>query len=237
MASRSASGITAPRPSILSSSSDHFFRVMCCSVMRLALWQEVQAAFTLACIGPGGSGLPGALGACALAGIMDASRKIAGKTRWIKQDPFLSSQFSVLSSQFSVLSSQFSVLSSQFSVLSSQNWMCFVFCGCYFFALACEYRDVTPTSYFRGIIAVSDERVAMIYGAVKALAGTLSICLLFSGTFSYARCSVDVVIVNGRVEHAPRKGIVRVQLVYPKQKQQMGESGDVTVEGGSRWER
>ena len=40
----------------------------------------------------------------------------------------------------------------------------------------------------------------MIYGAVKALAGTLSICLLFSGTFSYARCSVDVVIVNGRVE-------------------------------------
>jgi len=71
----------------------------------------------------------------------------------------------------------------------------------------------------------------MIYGAVKALAGTLSICLLFSGTFSYARCSVDVVIVNGRVEHAPRKGIVRVQLVYPNQK--MGESGDVTVEGGS----
>src|SRR6266851_4871733 len=131
---------------------------MCCSVMRLALWQEVQAAFTLACIGPGGSGLPGALGACALAGIKDASRKIAGKTRWIKQDPFLSSQF---------------------SVLSSQDWMCFVFCGCYFFALACEYRDVTPTSYFRGIIAVSDERVAMICGAVKALAGTLSICLLF----------------------------------------------------------
>ena len=173
--------------------------------MRLVLWQEVQAAFTFACMGPGGSGLPGALGACALARMMDARRKITGKTRWIKQDPFL----------------------------SSQDWMCFVFCGCYFFALACEYRDVTPTSYFRGIIAVSDERVAMIYGAVKALAGTLSICLLFSGTFSYARCSVDVVIVNVRVEHAPRKGIVRVQLVYPKQKQQMGEPGDVTVEGGS----
>src|SRR6202163_2087473 len=50
----------------------------------------------------------------------------------------LSSQFSVLSSQFSVLSSQFSVLSSQFSVLSSQNWMWFVFCGRYFFALVCE---------------------------------------------------------------------------------------------------
>jgi len=88
--------------------------------MRLVLWQEVQAAFTLACMGPGGSGLPGALGACALARMMDANRKIARKIRWNKQDPFLSSQFSVLSSQFSVLSSQFSVLSSQFSVLSSQ---------------------------------------------------------------------------------------------------------------------
>jgi hypothetical protein len=68
-------------------------------------------------MGPGGSGLPGALGACALARMMDASRKIAGKTRWNKKDPFLSSQF---------------------SVLSSQNWMCFVFCGRYFFALVCD---------------------------------------------------------------------------------------------------
>src|ERR1700681_3748116 len=64
--------------------------------MRLVLWQEVQAAFTFACMGPGGSGLPGALGACALARMIDANRKIAGKTRWNKQDPFLSSQFSVL---------------------------------------------------------------------------------------------------------------------------------------------
>src|SRR2546430_15039853 len=104
--------MTAPRPSILSSSSDHFLRSMCCSVMRLELWHEVQAAFTLACMGPGGSGLPGALGACALARTMDANRKIAGQTRWNKWIPF-----SVLSSQFSVLSSQFSVLSSQFSEL------------------------------------------------------------------------------------------------------------------------
>src|SRR5258708_38773289 len=104
--------MTAPRPSILSSSSDHFLRFMCCSVMRLALWQEVQVAFTLACMGPGGSGLPGALGACALARMMDANRKITGKTRWNKQDPFLSSQF---------------------SILKLQNWMYFVFCGCYFF--------------------------------------------------------------------------------------------------------
>src|ERR1700674_4960386 len=97
--------------------------------MRLVLWQEVQAAFTFACMGPGGSGLPGALGACALGRMMDASKKIAGKTRWNKQDPFLSSQFSVLSSQF--------------SVLSSQNWMCFVFCGRYFFALVCDADWVT----------------------------------------------------------------------------------------------
>src|ERR1700682_4252268 len=95
--------MTAPRPSIFSSWSDHCLRVRCCPVMRLVLWQEVQAAFTFACMGPGGSGLPGALGACELARMMDANKTIAGKTRWNKQDPFLSSQFSVLSSQFSVL--------------------------------------------------------------------------------------------------------------------------------------
>ena len=68
----------------------------------------------------------------------------------------------------------------------------------------------------------------MFYGAFKALAGILSICAISVGAFS--QCSVDVVIVKGRVEHAPRKGIVRVQLVYPKQKHPMGESGDVTVD-------
>src|SRR5260370_32140855 len=88
--------MTAPRPSIFSSCSDHCCRVRCCSVMRLVLWHEVQAAFTLACRGPGGSGLPGAVGACALARMMDANRKIDGKTRSNKQDPFLSSQFSQL---------------------------------------------------------------------------------------------------------------------------------------------
>src|SRR6267378_120022 len=81
------------------------------------------------------------------------------------------------------------------------------------------------------MIALPDERFAMFYGAFKALAGILSICAISVGAFS--QCSVDVVIVKGRVEHAPRKGIVRVQLVYPRQKQQMGESGDVTVEDGS----
>src|ERR1019366_6809142 len=79
--------MTAPRPSIFSSWSDHCWRVMCCSVMRVVLWHDVQAAFTLACMGPAGSGLPGALGAWALARMMEVNRKIAGKTRWSKQDP------------------------------------------------------------------------------------------------------------------------------------------------------
>jgi hypothetical protein len=83
------------------------------------------------------------------------------------------------------------------------------------------------------MIALLDERFAMIHGPFKAVAGILSICTIFLGAFSHARCSVDVVIVNGRVEHAPRKGVVRVQLLYPKQKREIGESGDVTVEGGS----
>src|SRR5216684_5227589 len=183
MASRSASGITAPRPSILSSSSDHCLRVMCCSVMRLALWQEVQAPFTLACIGPGGSGLPGALGACALAGIMDASRKIAGKTRWIKQDPFLSSQFSVLSSQFSGLD--------VFRVL----WLLFLrfslrISGCY-------ANKLFPWHY---CCVGREGRYDLRRGQgacwnllhLPALLRHLLIC----------PCSVDVVIVNGRVEHA-----------------------------------
>ena len=38
--------------------------------MRLMLWHEVHAVLTLACMGPGGSGFPGALGACALAKVI-----------------------------------------------------------------------------------------------------------------------------------------------------------------------
>lgn len=70
----------------------------------------------------------------------------------------------------------------------------------------------------------------MIHGAVKCLARFLSICAISSGAFSHA-CSVDVVIVNGRVERATPNSSVLVQLVYPNQK--LGESGDVTVEGGA----
>jgi hypothetical protein len=86
-------------------------------------------------------------------------------------------------------------------------------------------------SYFVARLLRRKKRFTMFYRAIKALAEVLSICSISAGAFS--QCSVDVVIVNGRVEHAPRKGIVRVQLVYPKQKQEMGESGDVTVERGS----
>src|SRR6266852_5358322 len=71
----------------------------------------------------------------------------------------------------------------------------------------------------------------MAYGVLKALIGTLSICVISSGAFLPAECSVDTIIVNGRVEHAPRKGIVKVQLVYPKGR--IGESADITVEDGS----
>src|SRR5260370_36439427 len=84
--------MTAPRPSIFSSCSDHCCRVRCCSVMRLVLWHEVQAAFTLGCMGPGGSGLPGALGACPLVRMTDANRKIARYIRWNKTESPLSSQ-------------------------------------------------------------------------------------------------------------------------------------------------
>jgi hypothetical protein len=49
------------------------------------LWHEVQAALTLACMGPGGSGLPGPLGACALTKRMEAKRNNAIKNRSTKQ--------------------------------------------------------------------------------------------------------------------------------------------------------
>ena len=71
----------------------------------------------------------------------------------------------------------------------------------------------------------------MAYALFKPLIGTLFVCLISSGTLLRAECSIDRIIVNGRVEHAPRKGIVKVQLVYPKGR--TGESADITVEEGS----
>ena len=71
----------------------------------------------------------------------------------------------------------------------------------------------------------------MVYGVFKVLIATLSICAISSGAFLRAECPIDTIIVNGHVENAPRKGIVKVQLIYPKGR--IGESGDVTFEDGS----
>jgi len=71
----------------------------------------------------------------------------------------------------------------------------------------------------------------MVYTMFKALIGTLSICVISSGAFLRAECPIDTIIVNGRVENAPRKAMVKVQLIYPKSR--IGESGDVTFEDGS----
>ena len=47
----------------------------------------------------------------------------------------------------------------------------------------------------------------MVYVVFKALIGILCVCVISSGAFLRA-CSFDTIIVNGQVEHAPRKGIV-----------------------------
>jgi hypothetical protein len=69
----------------------------------------------------------------------------------------------------------------------------------------------------------------MLCGAAQTLSSILSAALIAS-TFAYAMCSVDVVIVKGRVDHAPSNSRVRVQLVYAKDMR--GESGETTVENG-----
>ena len=71
----------------------------------------------------------------------------------------------------------------------------------------------------------------MAYGVLKALIVALSICMISSGAFLRAECPIDTIIVNGQVEHAPQKAIVKVKLIYPKGR--IGESGDVTFEDGS----
>jgi hypothetical protein len=46
-----------------------------------------------------------------------------------------------------------------------------------------------------------------------------------------AECRVDTVIVKGRVENAPPKAKVRVELVYAKE--QVGDSGEATLENAT----
>jgi hypothetical protein len=71
----------------------------------------------------------------------------------------------------------------------------------------------------------------MQYGACKALAGMLCVGAFFLGAVSQASCPVYEVIVNGRVEDAPAKGTVRVQLIYPNQK--ADDSGEVALDSSS----
>ena len=53
----------------------------------------------------------------------------------------------------------------------------------------------------------------MLYGAFRFLAVMLSICVIFAAAFLDAMCPIDEIVVSGRVENAPVKGSVRVQLL------------------------
>ena len=70
----------------------------------------------------------------------------------------------------------------------------------------------------------------MTLWATKTFVGALFLVTVISA-FALSRCPVDTIIVKGRVDHAPRHASVRVQLVYPKQ--QIGESGEVTIVDGA----
>jgi len=63
------------------------------------------------------------------------------------------------------------------------------------------------------MIGFSDERVAVKYGSLKTVAALSFVWVILSGALSHASCPVDHVIVSGRVENAPAKGSVRVQVV------------------------
>jgi hypothetical protein len=61
-------------------------------------------------------------------------------------------------------------------------------------------------------------------------ASSILVILLITCAFANTRCSVDVVLVRGRVDHAPSNAKVRIQLVYAKD--MAGEAGEVTIENG-----
>jgi hypothetical protein len=69
----------------------------------------------------------------------------------------------------------------------------------------------------------------MLFGAAKTFGLMLS-AVLITSTLAHTLCSVDDVVVMGRVNHAPKDAKVRVQLIYSKDVR--GESGDVTVVDG-----
>jgi len=70
----------------------------------------------------------------------------------------------------------------------------------------------------------------MPFGASKPLGSILNVVLITS-TFAHTLCSVDDVLVRGRVDHAPSSAEVHVQLVYARD--MSGESGDAPVENGT----
>lgn len=70
----------------------------------------------------------------------------------------------------------------------------------------------------------------MTFGAAKTVSSILSVALI-TCAFVHALCSVDLVIVRGRIDHAPSDAKVRVQMVYSKD--MPGESAEATIENGT----
>jgi hypothetical protein len=70
----------------------------------------------------------------------------------------------------------------------------------------------------------------MFFAAAKRLSSILSGALIVC-TCAYGLCPVDVIVVRGRVDHAPNNAKVRVQLIYSKDV--AGDSSEATVENGT----
>jgi hypothetical protein len=70
----------------------------------------------------------------------------------------------------------------------------------------------------------------MIFRAAKTPSLILWVFLITCAP-AHALCSVDVVIVKGRVDHAPSRAKVRVELVYSRDI--VGESAEAAIENGS----
>jgi hypothetical protein len=70
----------------------------------------------------------------------------------------------------------------------------------------------------------------MHFRTAKTTRAIVSIAVMMCA-WAHALCSVDIVIVRGRVDHAASNAKVRVRLVYAKDI--AGESGEVTVEKGA----
>lgn len=70
----------------------------------------------------------------------------------------------------------------------------------------------------------------MGFRTARTLVVVLSVAPLTCG-FGHAMCPVDVVVVKGDIERAPRNPIVRAQLIYPGNLP--GDSGEATFVEGS----